>query len=111
MSLNPGSPGCSRTHDQIAGGLLGGAARLGAGVAAKKHHDHKKDMESWTKDAQYRAQAYMSGQASGPVSWVLSEGRFIPQDAIPGGHDHNDYGTLFIARGFHRGSVSRYTRT
>ncbi|KAH6914167.1 hypothetical protein BKA70DRAFT_1260578 [Coprinopsis sp. MPI-PUGE-AT-0042] len=90
----------------IAGGLLGGAALLGAGVAAKKHHDHKKDHESWAEDAQYRTHAYRSGQAPAPVSWVLSEGRFIPQDAIPGGHDHNDCGTLFISRGFHKGSIT-----
>ena len=87
----------------IGGAILGGAALLGVGVAAKKHHDDKEGMQSWLEDARYRTQAYRNGQGSGPVAWVLSEGRNIPQDAIAAGHDSN-VGTLFIARGFHRGS-------
>lgn len=80
---------------------------MGVGVAAKKHHDDKEGMQSWLEDARYRTQAYRNGQGSGPVAWVLSEGRDIPQDAIAAGHDSN-VGTLFIARGFHRGSNSEF---
>ena len=88
----------------IAGGLLGGAALVGAGVAIKKNHDRKEGMEAWLEDARYRTQAFRSGQGSGPVGWVLCEGRQIPQDAIPGGKENS--GVLFIGRGFHKGSVT-----
>lgn len=90
---------------QIAGGLLAGGALVGAGVALKKSHDRKEGMEAWLEDARYRTQNFRSGQGNGPVGWVLCEGRQIPQDAIPGGKENS--GTLFIGRGFHKGSVSK----
>ena len=88
----------------IAGGLLAGGALVGAGVALKKNHDRKEGMEAWLEDARYRTQNFRSGQGNGPVGWVLCEGRQIPQDAIPGGKENS--GTLFIGRGFHKGSVT-----
>lgn len=91
---------------QIAGGLLAGGALIGAGVAIKKHHDRKEDMQEWVEDAQYRTQQYRQGQASGPVSWILCNGKQIPSDAIPGGKENS--GTLYISRGFHKGSISKY---
>jgi hypothetical protein len=91
---------------QIAGGLLAGGALIGAGVAIKKHKDRKEDMQEWVEDAQYRTQQFRQGQASGPVSWILCDGKQIPNNAVPGGKENS--GTLYISRGFHKGSISEY---
>ncbi|KAJ3037327.1 hypothetical protein HK097_003547, partial [Rhizophlyctis rosea] len=64
--------------------------------------------EDWLMEATLRKEAYLaaleSDQHGSLVSWVLTEGSDIPENAIQGGHE-GDGTPLYIARAFHEGGV------
>ncbi|KAI0704032.1 hypothetical protein C8Q76DRAFT_771462 [Earliella scabrosa] len=93
---------------EIGGGLLTGAAAIGAGYFAYKGHKESEeeeeanlwDFDNWLHDAQQRTREYYEGRSRGPVTWILVDGRNIPTNiAIPGGEEHGV--PHYICRGFH----------
>lgn len=88
----------------VAGGLLAGAGLLAGGVAAYKHHEHKKSREEYLEDAKARAALYNSKGPSGPATWVLTSGKVIPAGAIEIGKEHS--WTIYIARAHHKESLT-----
>jgi len=101
-----------RKELEIGGGLLAGAALLGGGYAAYKHHQHGEEdkkaeawgLQNWIQDAQARTAQFHQGGAQGPVSWVLTQGKNIPQGAVIGGKDTNG-DDLWIARVYYDGGL------
>lgn len=101
-----------RKEIEIGGGLLAGAAALAGGYMAYNHHqkgeeDKKADawgLQNWLSDAQARAQRFRQNGPEGPVSWVLTNGKNIPNGAIVGGRDTNG-DDLWIARAYCQGGV------
>ncbi|KAI6134605.1 carbohydrate-binding module family 12 protein [Pisolithus thermaeus] len=95
----------------VGGGILAGAAVLGAGLLAYKEHGKKEEENqahnwaesTWLRDAQARTEQFRSGRYPGPVAWVLNEGRSIPRDAIQGGEERGE--RLYICRAYHEGGL------
>jgi len=96
---------------ELGGGLLAGAAALGAGYFAYKHHEKGEEekkatvwaLQNWLHDAQMRTDRYNSGGSSQPLNWILNHGKAIPPNAIEGGNDKGH--TLYIARAFQEGGI------
>ncbi|KAI0769071.1 carbohydrate-binding module family 12 protein [Trametes elegans] len=97
---------------EIGGGLLAGAAAIGAGIFAyKKHEEHEEDKQSqawsaqnWLQDAEQRTRDYYQNGPRGPATWLLVHGKDIPTNiAIPGGEEHGE--RHYICRAFHKGSI------
>ncbi|KAI0916956.1 hypothetical protein AcV5_007557 [Taiwanofungus camphoratus] len=96
---------------EIGGGLVAGLAAVGAGYYA--YHSHQKGeeekkaqvwaLQNWLHEAQARTQQYYQNGPRGPVTWVLTEGKNIPNGAIPGGEQNGQ--ALYICRGFHEGGL------
>jgi len=101
-----------RKELEIGGGLLAGAALLGGGYAAYKHHENgeeDKKAEAWglqnyISNAQARTDRFNQGGAQGPVNWVLTQGKNIPDNAIIGGTD-TDGSQLWVARAYYDGGI------
>ncbi|KAH7099289.1 hypothetical protein BKA62DRAFT_710547 [Auriculariales sp. MPI-PUGE-AT-0066] len=100
---------------EIGGGLAVGVGLLGAGFAAYQHHEKDEEKkkaytwgaQNWVKEAQSTTQNYYqsnsSGGGSSAVTWVLVQGKQIPQGAIKGGEEGGE--TLYVARAYHQGGV------
>lgn len=96
---------------EIGGGLLAGAALLGGGFALYNHHkkgeEEKKAevwaLQNWLHDAQARTAQFHQNGPQGPVTWVLANGKHIPQGAIVGGEDSGHQ--LYICRAFQDGGI------
>jgi hypothetical protein len=96
---------------ELGGGLLAGAAALGAGYFAYKHHQKSEEekkatawaLQNWLHDAQRRTDEINNVGSTEPVYWVLSHGKNIPREAIEGGNDSGH--TLYIARAFQDGGI------
>ncbi|KAF8659218.1 hypothetical protein AX16_001879 [Volvariella volvacea WC 439] len=96
---------------KVGGALLGGAALLGGGFAAYKHHQGNKEekantawaQSNWLQDAQARTAAYYQQGPRGPVTWVLTRGKQIPQNAILVGPERS--WNLYICRAYLDGGV------
>ncbi|KAH8108101.1 hypothetical protein BXZ70DRAFT_1003504 [Cristinia sonorae] len=95
----------------IGGGLLAGAAALGAGYAVYKHSQKSEEekqadvwsLQSWLKDAQWRTEKYHKEGPKGPVTWILVNGKDIPKHAIKGGEENGEL--LYISRFYIDGSI------
>jgi len=96
---------------KIGGGLLAGAAALGAGLFAYKQHekhDDEKDalawsLQNWLREAHTRTDDFHRNGPRGPATWVLTQGRSIPPHAIVVGQEKS--WTLYIARSFQDGAI------
>ncbi|KAF4598399.1 hypothetical protein EYR38_006801 [Pleurotus pulmonarius] len=96
---------------EIGGGLLAGAAAIGAGFFAYKHHEKNEEekkaqawgAQNWLADAQARSEAFKRNGPSGPATWVLTEGKNIPRDAILVGQEKS--WNLYICRAFMDGGI------
>ncbi|KAA1475143.1 carbohydrate-binding module family 12 protein [Dentipellis sp. KUC8613] len=96
---------------EIGGGLLAGAALIGAGYYAFHEHgkseENKKaltwQLQNWLRDAQDRTNRFKRDGPQGPTTWVLNEGKSIPPGALVGGHENGQ--PLYIARAFHEGGI------
>ncbi|KAG9316680.1 hypothetical protein JVU11DRAFT_2740 [Chiua virens] len=92
---------------EIGGGILAGVAAIGAGYAAYKHHENKKEEKAaqawsesnWFEESQTRTHQWRSGRHHEPVAWVWNEGTSIPRDAIQGGEERGE--ALYICRVYH----------
>jgi len=101
-----------KTQLEIGGGLLAGAAALGGGYAIYKHHQkseeqHKAEtwaLSNWLNDAKARTDAFRQHGPRGPYTWVLTNGKNIPQGAVEGGREKNG-SVLYIARAYYMGGV------
>jgi hypothetical protein len=95
----------------IAAGLAGGAALIGAGVFAYKHHEKseehqeelKRGYENWIRNAETAASRFHQDGPRGPTTWVLNRGKSIPQGAITTGREHS--WNLYICRAFYDGGI------
>ncbi|KDQ21377.1 carbohydrate-binding module family 12 protein [Botryobasidium botryosum FD-172 SS1] len=103
-----------RKQLEIGGGILAGAALLGGGFALYNHHQQKQQeakggewaMQNWLSDAKNRTSEFYRTGPRGPYTWVLTEGRNIPQGAIEGGRDGDNHKSpLYICRAYHAGGV------
>ena len=101
---------------EVGGGLLAGIAALGAGYVAYQHHNKSEEekkahvwaLNNWLRDAQARTRAFYNGQTQGPVTWIYTEGKNIPQQAIPGGqetYDRKGFQRLYICRAYYEGGL------
>jgi len=101
---------------EVGGGLLAGITALGAGYVAYKEHGKHEDekkahvwaLNNWLRDAQTRTQAYYNGQTQGPVTWIYTEGKNIPRNAIVGGqetYDREGQQILYISRAYYEGGL------
>lgn len=96
---------------EIGGGLLAGAAVLGAGYFAWHEHEKNEDkkkaytwgLQNWLKEAKDRTDAFYQHGPRSPTTWILAQGRNIPQGAIPGGEENGQ--PIYICRAFHEGSL------
>ncbi|CAL1707879.1 unnamed protein product [Somion occarium] len=96
---------------EIGGGLLAGIAAVGAGYYA--YHEHEKSeeekkaniwaLQSWLKEARARTDDFYRNGPRAPTTWILVEGKNIPQGALPGGEENGQ--PLYICRAFHEGSL------
>jgi len=97
---------------EIGGGILAGAALLGGGFAAYQHHKNNQEnsqaqawgQSNWLSEAQARTQAFRAQGPKGPYTWVLTNGKNIPQGAIEGGREDNGK-VLYIARTYYEGGI------
>ncbi|PPR05943.1 hypothetical protein CVT24_006668 [Panaeolus cyanescens] len=95
----------------LAGGLLAGAAALGAGVIAyKKHEEHKDEAASqawaannWLEEARARAAQFNQFGPKGPYTWYLTQGKNIPQGALLVGTEHS--WNLYVCRALYDGAL------
>ncbi|KAL0956135.1 hypothetical protein HGRIS_002301 [Hohenbuehelia grisea] len=91
---------------KIGGGLLAGAAALGAGMFAYKQHEKNEEeknslawgLQNWLAEARNRADDFQRNGPRGPATWVLTQGRSIPPHAIVVGKEKS--WTLYISRAF-----------
>lgn len=60
----------------------------------------------WIAEARARADAFYRGGPKAPYTWVLNQGKHIPDGAIVVGREKS--WTLYICRAFYKGSVSKY---
>ncbi|KAF7362069.1 Carbohydrate-binding module family 12 protein [Mycena venus] len=96
---------------EIGGGLLAGAALLAGGYAAFKHHEKSEEekkaqtwsLQNWVHDAEARTAQYRQYGPSGPATWILNQGKNIPQEAIVVGQEKS--WTLYICRAFYDGGI------
>ncbi|CCL98522.1 uncharacterized protein FIBRA_00521 [Fibroporia radiculosa] len=96
---------------EVGGGLVAGLALLGGGYYAyKSHHKSEEEkkaqvwaLQNWLHDAERRTRDFYDNGPRGPVTWILAEGGRIPDNAIPGGEQHEK--PLFICRGFYEGGI------
>ncbi|KAL4073844.1 hypothetical protein J3A83DRAFT_4231840 [Scleroderma citrinum] len=96
---------------EVGGGVLAGAAAIGAGILAYKQHNEKKEekgaqtwaFDTWQLDAQRRTQQFRNGQYPGPVAWILNQGKDMPRDAIQVGEERGE--RLFTCRTYHEGGL------
>jgi len=96
---------------EVAGGLAVGLGLLGGGYMAyqghKKSEEEKKaqvwGLQAWIRDAQARTNAFYQQGRRGGLTWILTKGRQIPENAIVGGNDNGR--DLFICRAFYEGGL------
>ncbi|KAG7446459.1 carbohydrate-binding module family 12 protein [Guyanagaster necrorhizus] len=96
---------------EIGGGLVAGAALLGAGYFAFKEHKKSEEekkaqtwaLQNWLQDAQTRTEQYRHNGPRGPAEWILNQGKNIPHNAIVVGKEHD--WTLYICRAFYDGGI------
>lgn len=96
---------------EVGGGLLAGAALLGGGFAAYKYHEKNEEEKkaqawasgNWLQDAQRRTAQYHQQGPQGPVTWILTEGKNIPQGAIQAGEENGK--PLYLCRAFYDGGI------
>jgi hypothetical protein len=102
---------------EIGGGLLAGAAAIGAGYYAWNEHEKKKTeqekqaltwgLQGWQRDAHSRTEEFRNHGPRGDTgtTWVLVEGRDkIPRSAIEAGRD-KDNNPIYIARAYYEDSL------
>ncbi|KIL68915.1 carbohydrate-binding module family 12 protein [Amanita muscaria Koide BX008] len=95
---------------EIGGGLLAGAAAIGAGIYAKKKYEKNKEQavsqdlarSQWLADAQLRTDEFHRNGPRGPVTWVLTNGKNIPRGAIM---ISNDPHSMYACRAFTDGTI------
>ncbi|KDQ08954.1 hypothetical protein BOTBODRAFT_540164 [Botryobasidium botryosum FD-172 SS1] len=105
---------------EMGGGLAAGAALLGGGYMAFRHHQKSEEdkkaeawaLSNWHEDAQQRTQQFYSQGAQASYTWVLAEGKNIPNEALEAGRD-GDGSALYAARaycegGLHIGKAGRH---
>jgi hypothetical protein len=125
------------TAPQIGGGLLAGAAVLGAGYAAWHAHENNQKtqeqasfhhlnsrtlpyspspkeqaltwgVQGWLRDAQARTEEFRNHGPRGPTTWVLVEGREnIPRPALEAGRDR-DGNSIYIARAYYEEGIRTF---
>ncbi|KAF8170224.1 carbohydrate-binding module family 12 protein [Mycena galopus ATCC 62051] len=96
---------------EVGGGLLAGAALLAGGYAAFKTHEKGEEekkaqtwaLQNWVHDAEARTAEYHQSGARGPATWILNEGKVIPEKAILVGKEHS--WNLYICRAFYNGGL------
>ncbi|KAJ7502795.1 carbohydrate-binding module family 12 protein [Mycena galericulata] len=96
---------------EVGGGLLAGAALLAGGYAAFKSHEKSEEdkkaqtwaLQNWLHDAEARAAEYYRNGPRSPATWLLVQGKKIPQGAIPVGPEHS--WMLYICRAFYEGGI------
>jgi len=96
---------------KVGGGIAAGVALLAGGVAAYQSHEKSKDEQEthvrqstdWITIATKRTNEFYSRGPQGPVTWVLTHGKNIPQGAIEVSKER-DRG-LFISRTFIDGGL------
>ncbi|KAK0225714.1 carbohydrate-binding module family 12 protein [Armillaria fumosa] len=96
---------------EIGGGLVAGAALLGAGYLAFKGHKKSEEekkaqtwaLQNWLQEAQARTEQYRHNGPRGPAEWILNQGKNIPHNAIVVGREHD--WTLYICRAFYEGGI------
>ncbi|KAK0438699.1 carbohydrate-binding module family 12 protein [Desarmillaria tabescens] len=96
---------------EVGGGLVAGAALLGAGYLAFKGHKKSEEekkaqtwaLQNWLQDAQARTEQYRHNGPRGPAEWILNQGKNIPHNAIVVGREHD--WTLYICRAFYEGGI------
>ncbi|KAL1748613.1 carbohydrate-binding module family 12 protein [Schizophyllum fasciatum] len=96
---------------EVGGGLLAGAALLGAGYKAykshEKHDEEKKAqvwaLNNWITEAEQRTERYKREGPSGPATWILNRGKSIPHNAILVGPEHD--WNLYICRAYYEGGL------
>ncbi|KAI6021486.1 carbohydrate-binding module family 12 protein [Pisolithus microcarpus] len=93
---------------EVGGGILAGAAVLGAGLLAVKEHGKKKEEDQAHNWAELATEQFRNGRYPGPVAWVFNEGKSIPRDAIQGGEERGEY--LYICRAYHEVLIGKACR-
>ncbi|KAF8891730.1 carbohydrate-binding module family 12 protein [Infundibulicybe gibba] len=96
---------------EVGGGLLAGAALLGGGYMAYKQHGKNEEekkaqtwaLQNWVDDARQRTELFRRDGPRGPATWILNEGKHIPQGALVVGKEKS--WTLYICRAFYEGTV------
>jgi hypothetical protein len=96
---------------ELGGGLLAGAAAIGAGYFAFKEHEKNEEekkaqtwaLQNWLQEATERTRQFNEKGPRGPATWILNEGKHIPQAAILGGEEKS--WKLYICRAFHDGGI------
>ncbi|KAJ7078890.1 carbohydrate-binding module family 12 protein [Mycena belliarum] len=96
---------------EIGGGLLAGAALLAGGYAAFKGHEKNEEekksqtwaLQNWVHDAEKRTAEYRQYGPRSPATWILNQGKNIPQGAIAVGKEHS--WTLYICRAFYENGI------
>ena len=74
------------------------------GLAALQKKRHAWDVQNWLHESERRTADFWAGRVNGPVTWILVDGKNIPeQHAIVGGEEHGQ--PHYICRGWHE--VSR----
>jgi hypothetical protein len=93
-----------KTELGIAGAVLGGAAVLGGGFAAFKHHEHseenKKTHSNWVYEARARTKEYRVGA---DAAWIFAQNKGIPDGAIVVAREHD--WNLYICRTYCDGGI------
>lgn len=101
-----------RKHElEIGGGLLAGVALIGGGYYAYHAHNKSEEqkkaqtwgLQNWIQDARARTEVFYREGPKGPTTWVLVEGKNIPDGAITGGEEEGE--PQYICRAFFEGGV------
>ncbi|KAM5536934.1 hypothetical protein V8D89_009481 [Ganoderma adspersum] len=93
---------------EISGGLPPSANAFGRGFSGRRwdRNEEKRQawsMEDWLRESEQRTRDYWASGPRGPATWILVEGRNIPDGAIIGGEEHGQY--QYICRAWHEGSL------